>query len=76
MCGAGPPSIVKLDAALRLGLVSQVAPRAGLDAALAATRPDAVCISTYTETHVDYAVAAMEAVQLPQGLRDRLYAGR
>jgi predicted dehydrogenase len=30
-------------------------------AALAATRPDAVCISTYTETHVDYAVAAMEA---------------
>ena len=30
-------------------------------AALAATRPDAVCISTYTETHVDYAVAAIIA---------------
>lgn len=30
-------------------------------AALTTTRPDAVCISTYTETHVDYAVAAMEA---------------
>ncbi len=29
--------------------------------ALAATRPDAVCISTYTETHADYAVAALEA---------------
>lgn len=29
--------------------------------ALAMTKPDAVCISTYTETHVDYAVAAMEA---------------
>lgn len=28
--------------------------------ALAATRPDAVCISTYTETHVPYALAAME----------------
>jgi predicted dehydrogenase len=30
-------------------------------AALAATTPDAVCISTYTETHVEYAIAAMEA---------------
>ncbi len=29
--------------------------------ALAKTRPDAVCISTYTETHADYAVAALEA---------------
>ena len=29
--------------------------------ALARTRPDAVCISTYAETHADYAVAAMEA---------------
>jgi predicted dehydrogenase len=29
--------------------------------ALARTRPDAVCISTYTETHADYAVAAFEA---------------
>src|SRR5262245_24156607 len=30
-------------------------------AALAETRPDAVCISTYTETHADYAIAALEA---------------
>jgi predicted dehydrogenase len=30
-------------------------------AALAATKPDAVCISTYAETHADFAVAAMEA---------------
>ena len=29
--------------------------------ALAATRPDAVCISTYTETHAPYAIAALEA---------------
>jgi predicted dehydrogenase len=29
--------------------------------ALGHTRPDAVCISTYSETHADYAVAAMEA---------------
>jgi predicted dehydrogenase len=29
--------------------------------ALAKTRPDAVCISTYTETHADYAVAAFLA---------------
>lgn len=29
--------------------------------ALVRTRPDAVCISTYTETHADYAVAALEA---------------
>ena len=29
--------------------------------ALAATTPDAVCISTYSETHADYAVAALEA---------------
>jgi predicted dehydrogenase len=28
--------------------------------ALASTRPDAVCISTYPDTHADYAVAAME----------------
>ncbi|MFH1803583.1 MAG: Gfo/Idh/MocA family oxidoreductase [Pseudomonadota bacterium] len=31
------------------------------DTALAATRPDAVSICTYTETHADYAVAAFEA---------------
>jgi predicted dehydrogenase len=30
-------------------------------AALGATRPDVVCISTYSETHANYAVAAMEA---------------
>ena len=29
--------------------------------ALARTRPDAVCINTYTETHAAYAVAALEA---------------
>jgi predicted dehydrogenase len=29
--------------------------------ALAATKPDAVCISTYSETHADYAVAAFDA---------------
>ena len=29
--------------------------------ALAETRPDLVCIATYTETHADFAVAAMEA---------------
>lgn len=29
--------------------------------ALAETKPDAVCISTYTETHPVYAIAAMEA---------------
>jgi predicted dehydrogenase len=29
--------------------------------ALAATRPDVVCISTYTETHAGYAIAALEA---------------
>ena len=30
-------------------------------AALAQTRPDAVCISTYSETHADYACVAMDA---------------
>jgi predicted dehydrogenase len=30
-------------------------------AALARTKPDAVCLSTYTETHAPYALAAMEA---------------
>jgi predicted dehydrogenase len=29
--------------------------------ALARTRPDAVCISTYTETHAPYAIAALES---------------
>jgi predicted dehydrogenase len=31
------------------------------DAALAQTKPDAVCISTYPDTHADYALAAMTA---------------
>ncbi|MCX6951884.1 MAG: Gfo/Idh/MocA family oxidoreductase [Verrucomicrobia bacterium] len=30
-------------------------------AALACSKPDAVCISTYAETHAEYAIAAMEA---------------
>jgi predicted dehydrogenase len=30
-------------------------------AALAQTQPDAVCISTYTETHAPYAIAALDA---------------
>lgn len=29
--------------------------------ALAATKPDLVCVATYTDTHVDYAIRAMEA---------------
>lgn len=29
--------------------------------ALAATTPDLVCVATYTDTHVDYAIRAMEA---------------
>ena len=29
--------------------------------ALAMTQPDAVCIATYTETHAEYAIAALEA---------------
>ena len=29
--------------------------------ALTATKPDAVCVSTYTETHVEYAIAALES---------------
>ena len=31
------------------------------EAALAAHAPDAVCISTYSDSHADYAIAAMEA---------------
>ena len=30
-------------------------------AALSATRPDIVCIATYSDSHADYAIAAMEA---------------
>ena len=55
-----------------VGLVNRSgrAPAAPLDAvplftdfaeALAATRPDVVVVATYTDTHADYAVAAMEA---------------
>ncbi|MGB3554094.1 MAG: Gfo/Idh/MocA family oxidoreductase [Jannaschia sp.] len=33
----------------------------GFAAALAETRPDLVVIATYTDTHADYAIAAMEA---------------
>jgi len=29
--------------------------------ALASTQPDAVCISTYSETHAEYAIAALDA---------------
>lgn len=31
------------------------------DEALAATKPELVCVATYTDTHVDYAIRAMEA---------------
>jgi predicted dehydrogenase len=58
-----------------VGLVSRGASRRRLNAelggrydefsdyfdALSASAPDAVCISTYTETHADYAIAALEA---------------
>ena len=53
----GPGSRGKLNAELGGGC----AEFSDFTAALAATRPDAVCISTYAETHADYAVAAMEA---------------
>jgi len=52
----GPASRGKLNADLGGGF----AEFADFSAALAATRPDAVCISTYAETHAEYAVAAME----------------
>ncbi len=53
----GPASRGKLNAELGGGL----AEFADFATALASTRPDAVCISTYAETHAEYAVAAMEA---------------
>ena len=53
----GPASRGKLNADLGGGL----AEFSDFAAALVATRPDAVCISTYAETHAEYAVAAMEA---------------
>jgi predicted dehydrogenase len=53
----GAESRGRLNAALGGGL-----PEFGdYYAALESTRPDAVCISTYTETHASYAIAALEA---------------
>jgi predicted dehydrogenase len=46
---------------LNAGLGGGYAEYADFTSALAQTRPDAVCISTYTESHADYAVAAMAA---------------
>lgn len=40
---------------------NQYATFADFPTALASTKPNAVCISTYTETHADYAIAALEA---------------
>ena len=47
--------------ALNADLGGACAEFADFATALAVTRPDAVCISTYTETHADYAIAALEA---------------
>lgn len=52
-----PDSRGRLNAALGGGLPEF----ADYFDALKATRPDAVCISTYTETHAPYAIAALEA---------------
>lgn len=53
----GPDSRGRLNAALGGGY-----PEFGdYTEALAATRPDAVCISTYTESHAPYALAALDA---------------
>jgi len=46
--------------------------------ALAATKPDAVCISTYSETHAEYAMSAFEAgahVFLEKPLADNIADG-
>ena len=53
----GPASRQKLNAELGGGL----AEFSDFTDALARTQPDAVCISTYPETHAAYALAAMEA---------------
>ena len=53
----GPASRQKLNAELGGGL----AEFSDFSDALARTQPDAVCISTYPETHAVYALAAMEA---------------
>lgn len=46
---------------LNAGLGGAYAEFSDFAEALARTQPGAVCISTYSETHADYAVAAMEA---------------
>ncbi len=53
----GPASREKLNAELG----GRYAEFSDYAEALAQTKPDAVCISTYSETHAEYAVAAMEA---------------
>ncbi|MEZ5317784.1 MAG: Gfo/Idh/MocA family oxidoreductase [Vicinamibacterales bacterium] len=53
----GPESRGRLNAGFG-GIYPEFADYA---AALAETRPDVVCISTYTETHAPYAMAALEA---------------
>jgi predicted dehydrogenase len=52
----GPSSRARVNAELR----GDYPEFADYDEALEQTRPDAVCISTYPETHAGYAVAAME----------------
>ena len=53
----GPASRQKLNAEFD----GRYAEFADFADALARTKPDAVCISTYAETHAEYAIAAMEA---------------
>jgi hypothetical protein len=53
----GPASRQKLNAEFG----GRYAEFADFADALARTKPDAVCISTYAETHAEYAIAAMEA---------------
>ena len=53
----GPASRQKLNAEFG----NRYAEFADFHAALSQTKPDAVCISTYAETHAEYAIAAMEA---------------
>lgn len=53
----GPASRQKLNAEFG----GRYAEFSDYSVALAQTKPDVVCISTYAETHADYAIAAMEA---------------
>ena len=53
----GPASRKKLNAEFG----NRYAEFSDFHAALAQTKPAAVCISTYAETHAEYAIAAMEA---------------